>query len=211
MSRNEKSLFSKIIEIVVVLVVIAALAGIGVAIYKLVGNVQEETKKGETTGFVVEYQDKTLETSAGGVVFTNTETFSVVQSGADSEIFVKIYAKKLPQDYEFYLTSTVEGVQETNTYRWNSDFIVAREDLTEYFDVAVDQDKNTVTVTGTVKELLTSYAARSTRKATLEPMNALPNVDMFVLEITAGEHSMEIGFHVYAPVYSLTLPELSFC
>ena len=205
MSKNEKSLFAKIIEIVVVLAVIAALAGIGIAIYKLVGNVQEETKKGETTGFVVEYQDQTLEASAGGAVFTNTETFSVVQSGSDLEIFAKIYAKKLPEDYEWQVAK--DGQETPDTYRWNSDFV--GEDFTEYFDVAVNQDANTVTVTGTVKELLTSYAAR--RDATLESMAALPNVDMFVLEITAGDHSMSIGFRVYAPVYSITLPQLSFC
>lgn len=205
MSRNEKSLFTKIVEIVVVLVVVAALAGIGVAIYKLVGNVQEETKTAETTGFVVDYQDKTLEESAGGVVFTETETFSIRQSGADSAISAKIYAKKLPEDYEWKFAK--EGQATPDTYRWNTDFV--GEDFTEYFDVTVDQDENTVTVTGTVKELLTSYAAR--RDATLEPMAALPNEDMFVLEIAAGEHSMAIGFHVYASVYSLTLPQLSFC
>ncbi|MBE5751032.1 MAG: hypothetical protein E7357_01320 [Clostridiales bacterium] len=205
MSKHEKSFGEKILVIVVVLVFIAALAGIGVTIYKLFGNVQEETKKGETTGFVVDYQDKTLEESAGGVVFTETETFSIRQSGADSAISAKIYAKKLPEDYEWKFAK--EGQETPDTYRWNTDFV--GEDFTEYFDVAIDQDENTVTVTGTVKELLTSYAAR--RDATLEPMSALPNEDMFVLEIMAGNHSMAIGFHVYAPIYSLALEKLSFC
>lgn len=197
----------KITSVICAILIVLVLAAAGVGIYMMVGNINKETEKNEgATGFTVEYQDKELSSSAGGVLFTTSETFKVVHTGADSEIFAKVKGKKLPEDYTFSMTKTVDGATQTDTYRWNSDM---QEDLTKYFDVTINQDTDTVTVKGTIKELLTSYAAR--RSATLNTLSALPNVDMFVLEITAGDHTMAIGFHVYAPVYSVSLPELSFC
>ena len=208
MSRHEKGKLSKIIEMIFVFVVIAAFVGIGIGIYSLISNIFKETGKekesGETSSFVVLVQDRELETSAGGVVFTTSETFSLVTSGTDSEIFAKIKGKKTPQDY--VIEATKGG--ETSTYSWNTDFSV--EDMTSFFDVEVDQDANTVTVNGTMKEAVTRYLKRRGFETITFPQN-VPTSDMFVLELTQGDASMAIGFHVYAEVYSLSLDELSFC
>ena len=208
--RREKSLFSKVVEIIAVAVIVAVLTSIGVMIYKLVDSVEKETNKNDktasTSSFVVQVQDKELKSSSGGLVFTSSETFSLITNGADSDIFAKITCKKLPQDYAFRATKDSETWDD---FSWNTGF-ASVEDMTRFFDVSVNQDKNTVTVKGTFKEAVTKCLQRKGYK-TIEFYEEVPNVDMFVLDLTQGDAFMTIGFHVYAPVYSLTLGELSFC
>lgn len=203
-----KSCFAKIVEIVVVVVLAIALTGIGLAIYKLVSNIKQETgESAENTKFSVEVQGKTYETSTGGLVFTDSETFSLVYSGADSEISAKIKTKKLSNDYVISAQKTVDGETQSSEYRWNTDF--PPEDMTSYFDVAVDQSANTVTVNGTMKDAVTRYLKRRGWETIVFPN--VPASDMFVLELQSGDAMMALGFHVYASVYSIDVPNLNFC
>ncbi|MBQ3506873.1 MAG: hypothetical protein IJA89_08910 [Clostridia bacterium] len=211
MSRNEKSLFTKIVEIVVVLVVVAALAGIGVAIYKLVGNVQEETKKSGEVSFTVEYQDKTITSSTNNVVFTSSETFIVTQHGGESEISVAIYAK--PAEYTAtYTVKNGDTVKETDMSWKNMGDI----DFTHCFSSGANEElvknlgdnKYEINVIGTMKSVLDEYLSDFQM---LTAMSAIPETDMFYMQIKSGEEALNIGFRVYAPVESITLPQLSFC
>lgn len=216
MSRNEKSLFAKIVEIVVVLVVIAALAGIGVAIYKLVGNVQEETKKSGEVSFTVEYQDKTITSSTNNVVFTSSETFIVTQHGGESEISVAIYAK--PADFTIDWAKKVDGnLVEQSAINWkNMSGENASTDFTHCFSSGADEElvkklsdnKYEINVVGTMKTVLENYFQPY---EILQGMSAIPETDMFYMQIKSGEEALNIGFRVYAPVESITLPQLSFC
>ena len=211
MSKNEKSLFAKIIEIVVVLAVIAALAGIGIAIYKLVGNVQEETKKSGEVSFTVEYQDRTITSSTNNVVFTNSETFIVTQHGGESELSVAIYAK--PAEYTAtYTVTNGDSVTET-PMNWNN---MGDIDFTYCFSSGADEElvtklgdnKYEINVIGTMKSVLDEYLYDY---QVLTSMSAIPEMDMFYMQIKSGEETLNIGFRVYAPVESITLDELSFC
>ena len=215
MSRHEKSLFAKIVEIVVVLVVVAALAGIGVAIYKLVGNVQEETKKSGEVSFTVEYQDKTITSSTNNVVFTSSETFIVTQHGGESELSVAIYAK--PADYT--ATYTVKNGDTVTETAMNWKYMSGENSATDFthcFSAGKDDElvkkiadnKYEINVKGTMKSVLDEYLPDF---QVLTAMSAIPETDMFYLKIKSGEETLNIGFRVYAPVESITLPQLSFC
>lgn len=212
MSKNEKNTLEKIIELLVLLLFAIVFAAIGIKIYTLFGEVKKETDKSAgASGFTVEYQDKTITSSTNNVVFTSSETFTVTQHGGESELSVAIYAK--PADYTATYSVT-KGDEVTQTVmNWKD---LSDTDFTHCFSSAesdalvtkISNGKYEINVKGTMVSVLDEYLYDY---QVLTSMSAIPDTDMFYMQIKSGEETLNIGFRVYAQIENISLDKLSFC
>lgn len=206
MSRNQTKKKTSIFPLLLALIILLLVAGGGISLYRTIqnailgndgGNDGGWTDGTETIGapFVV-YQDEN-ETPysteiSNGVVIEETATFTVKHSVDDAEITVKATPIRLQNDYTFYCyNSKGQGY----AYSWNKEIIGARQDeidICQYFDIDIDQESNTIKVTGTTANALGGFAKSEFANGTYK-LPVMPTQDMFCLAITTGGKTMKLN------------------
>ena len=147
--------------------------------------------------FTVTYNDTTYTQSTENISIVQSGTFTVNYKDKDTDdIKVKLTAVELYEDFYFQ--------SEGKTYSWNVN--VARSKIgnfTECVDITIDNVNNTVTVKGSITEALKK--AGNTDDIML--LSTLPNEDMFNLEITSGNTTINIGCRIQSPVSQIVLQD----
>lgn len=194
MGKSRKSKEPSTVKVLVGIAFIIVCAFVSAIIYNLTNGYTEKIKPfyiERENGYKI-YNDK------GNVRIINREKFEVHHyGGKDKEISVSLRPIKVVGDYKFYL----DGLE----YSWNIDVVRYNQDFAPYFDVYVDQEKNTVEIRGNLNTALKYYAAEGGNELTgLEKMSYK---DMFCLTITSGKSSIELDCCIVSDVLGLTLSQ----
>lgn len=179
----------------IIFIVVIVFGVIVAGVYGLTGGFTTTDVK----SFALVRDGKYILSDAKGVLLRNEETFTVKAYGKDKDISASITPIELEEDYYFYV--------DEYEYSWNEDIVKSEEDLSQYFDIQIDQDKNTVTVRGSTGDVLKAFAGEQTLE-----MPSLPSADMFRLAITCGDSTMNLNCSimsavtgVYLSTYNITL------
>lgn len=147
--------------------------------------------------FTVTYNDTTYTQSTENISIIQSGTFTVDYKDKDTDdIKVKLTAVELYEDFYFQ--------SEGKTYSWNANVVRSKiENFTDFVDITIDNVNNTVTIKGSLTEALKK--AGNTDDITL--LSTLPNEDMFNLEITSGNTTINIGCCIQSPVSQIVLQD----
>lgn len=137
-----------------------------------------------------EYRVDTAELS-----FTQGETLKIKHHDGDEKIKLKVTAVAVPRDWYFEV-----GGEEMNS--WNQQVVRKGADLTQFFDIKIDQEANTITINGTMSGMLKGYCNGS-EIAIVEKM---PTANMLCFEIKSGD-TLKLYCNVYATVSGVTLSD----
>ena len=131
---------------------------------------------------------------AQGLSFSQGETLQIKHYEGDEKIKLKVTAVAVPRDWDFKVGGT--------WHSWNQNVARKSADLTEYFDIKIDQDANTITINGTISGMLSGFYNGS--KITLP--NLLPTSNMLCLEIKSGD-TLKLYGNVHAKATGITLSD----
>lgn len=175
-----------------IVIVIIALLTIAAAIgYTLTDGFKKSAKP-----FAIVRNEGYIFNDTTSVTFTAGETFAIKHYGTDKKISAKLLAQRTSEDFSVYV--------EDCEYVWNTDVAGSEGvDMTEYFDIRIDQDNNTVTICSSLLEGLTKYfsGAAVTLKTPSIPQ------DIFRLEIETSGTIIALGCRIVAPVTKITVSE----
>lgn len=117
-----------------------------------------------------EYRVDTAELS-----FVQGEALKIKHHDGDEKIKLKVTALAVPLDWYF----NVGGMQ----YSWNQHVVRKGADLTQFFDITIDQEANTITINIGLIGMLKKFYNGSEILLT----NSLPSADMLRFEIKSGD------------------------
>lgn len=120
-----------------------------------------------------EYRVDTAELS-----FVQGEALKIKHHDGDEKIKLKVTALAVPLDWKF----KVGGADGLN-YSWNQHVVGKGADLTEFFDITIDQEANTITINIGLIGMLKKFYNGSEILLT----NSLPSADMLRFEIKSGD------------------------
>lgn len=201
--KSGKKKKSNIFITILLVIAFAFVAALGYNLLRKDGNGSSKVKS-----FAV-YQGDSKDgifNDKGGVIFYETETFHVQHFFGDEKIEASIEAIEVADDYAFTITRTIQDKTVPLSYTWNSSIVGAGEGETiaELFELAIDQESDTVSITGTVSGVLTAYAANIGGTSTI---TRIPNADMFALKIKAGGGTITLGLRVMANAQAVALSQ----
>lgn len=187
--------------VILFLLVVAIICGVLYNLMKKADSFFEDLGGGIGTGsgpvsFSV-YQgndEKELSLNKTGVEIYGTETFTVKQDGDDEVITAKLVPIAMTENYHFKVNNL--------GYSWNSEIVGFEADLSPYFTIEVNQDENTVAVSGSTLKALEGYAKSENGVASLP---GIPSGDMYRLEITSGDETFSCYCSFRSEVEDLTL------
>ena len=139
------------------------------------------------------------EENTAGIEINETETFVVEHLGEDMEIQAKISPAFVANDYNF----TLNGLP----YSWNADIVEYKYDIGQHMSIEIDQEKNTVTVNGTLGKALQGYALYDAGDINALSMHSTVTADMFCLEISSGGKTMRLNCTFYANPVNIKISE----
>lgn len=134
-----------------------------------------------------EYRVDTAELSV-----TQGETLKIKHYDGDEKIKLKVTAVAVARDWYFEVGGLL--------YSWNQNVVRKGVDLTQFFDIKIDQEANTITVNGTMSGMLTKFYNGSE----IAFPNVLPSADMLQFEIKSGD-TIKLYCNVGAKVTGITL------
>lgn len=148
--------------------------------------------------FAIVYEDKRILNDKSGLRFSMGDTLEIKPYGDDAKINVTISPLKLDEDYTFEI-----GGRE---YSWNNDVALSK-NVSKYLNVfvAIDQAHNTVKIAKGFKDMLQAYATGEGIEGEVKLSNTLPQEDMFVISVTAGESTIKLSGMLYSQVASISL------
>lgn len=182
----------KVGKIILAIVIAVIIAVVSALVYTLTNGFTSDVKN-----FMLIRDGEYILADTQGVSIHGGETFEVYHYDEDDDISVKIIPLEIENDFMF----TLSGYD----YSWNSDVVRYSEDFTNFFTVEIDQDKNTVNISGRLQTILQKYA--ETLNGTLESMQGLPASDMFRLSVTTDKSTLSLDFRILANVESISLSE----
>lgn len=138
-----------------------------------------------------EYRVDTAELS-----FTQGEAVKIKHYDGDEKIKLKVTAIAVPRDWYFEVGGLL--------YSWNQHVVRKGADLTEFFDIKIDQEANTITINGTMSGMLKKFY---NDEITLP--NTLPSADMLQFEIKSGD-TLKLYGNVGAKVTGIKLSDDQF-
>lgn len=145
--------------------------------------------------FSVGYDDTIFTKDTENVSIIESGTFTVHYKDEDTnDIKAKLIAVELYEDFYFQ----ADGI----TYSWNANVVRSKiQNFTDFVEITIDQEKNTVTVTGSLLSAL--QKAGNTEDIVL--LSTLPNEDMFRLSIESGDTVIEIGCRIQSSVLGIIM------
>lgn len=138
-----------------------------------------------------EYRVDTAELSV-----TQGETLKIKHYDGDEKIKLKVTAVAVPRDWCF-MVGSADGRQ---GYYWNQQVVRKGADLTQFFDIKIDQEANTITVNGSISDMLTKYYNGSE----IAIVQKMPTASMLCFEIKSGD-TLKLYCNVYATVSGVML------
>ena len=179
-------------RIVLTVVLVAVIAFIAALVYTLTNGFSSDVKS-----FMLIRDGEYILSDVSGVTICEGETFDVYHYDDDEKISAKIVPIEIEGDYNF----TIDGYE----YSWNADVVRYVKDFSSYFAIAIDQDKNTVSISGPLKSALEKYAA--SLGGTLGGMQPLPSSDLFRIEISSDGSTIGLGCNMTSRVAGICLSQ----
>ncbi|MBQ4052829.1 MAG: hypothetical protein IJD33_00655 [Clostridia bacterium] len=193
--------------VVLFLLVIAIICGVLYNLMKKTDSFFEDMGSetgGETGNGAVSFavyqgnSDEEMLNKATGVVIYGTETFTVKKDN-EEPISAKLRPVALTENYTFLINNKDYGWLE---YVWNLDIADDENSLSPYFEIVVNQDESTVTVSGSTVKALEEYAKKENGMES--SLSGMPSEDMYCLEITSGNET----FSCYCSFRSANVEDL---
>ncbi len=140
--------------------------------------------------FGVALNDEYIMSDVDGRTISQGSTMKVQHYGSDFNISVSVIPVKVDGDYTFWLNE--------QEYSWNRHIVGSGEDFANYMPIYINQDANTVAISGNLLTALREYGKVGGQ--TVSRTSAHPTSDMFKLVISSGGSSISIGMHIeYIP------------
>lgn len=163
-----------------------------VVLVGVISNITDGFTSSNKRNFGVVVDGTEYREDAQGLEFSQGETLQIKHYDGDEKIKLKVTAVAVPLDWDFKVGSSL--------YSWNHDVVRKGADLTGFFDFKIDQETNTITVSGTVSGMLNKFFSGSE----IALPNKLPSANMLCLEIKSGD-TLKLYGNLYAEVSGVTL------
>ena len=165
-----------------------------VVLVGLISTITDGFTSSNNRNFGVIVADTEYREDAQGLSFSQGETLQIKHYEGDEKIKLKVTAVAVPRDWDFKVGGT--------WHSWNQSVARKSADLTEYFDIKIDQDANIITINGTISGMLSGYYNGS--EITLP--NKLPTSNMLCLEIKSGD-TLKLYGNLYATTTGISLDD----
>ena len=167
-----------------------------VVLVGVISNITDAFTSSNDKSFGVIVGEEEYRVDTADLSFTQGETLKIKHHDGDEKIKLKVTAVAVPRDWYFEVGGML--------YSWNQQVVRKGADLTQFFDIKIDQEANTITINGTMSGMLTKFYNGS-EVAIVEKM---PTANMLCFEIKSGD-TLKLYCNVYATVSGVTLSDHS--
>ena len=165
-----------------------------VVLVGVISNITDAFTSSNEKSFGVIVGEEEYRVDTAELNITQGKTLKIKHYDGDEKIKLKVTAVAVARDWYFENGGML--------YSWNQQVVRKGADLTQFFDIKIDQEANTITVSGSISDMLTKYYNGSE----IGIVEKLPTASMLCFEIKSGD-TLKLYCNVYATVSGVTLSD----